>query len=387
MWFYVCQPAPGATAPLPGAWDNDRVPDIRAGQVTALYLFDVAEAINVSGVPDLIGGDAVAVRLAAKSARPPYVQYQQPPVSFDGERLAARCIDDFRVRVRVYDYGVVSLVLTRSFAGSWVDLIALGQNIMESERLEQQAHDCCRRIVDRLSPAIKAPRELSLFEDYVVFAIHELDHLMTADELLASHAEEIALLLRGERHALSRQEKEEVLRHRISYLASDLVIPTWNAALVYDSEAGAQAAHEILEFANAQLLEFRYYDDLLDKELGAIYLELEARQWYEIFGRRYTKAARKVHTLFIDINELTDKTENSLKIVGDIYDARLFTLVAARLGLEGWKGSVRDKLKTLDDIYRFAVEQTGMTRGTFLEATIVLILVFELVLFFLGIME
>jgi uncharacterized Rmd1/YagE family protein len=76
-----------------------------------------------------------------------------------------------------------------------------------------------------------------------------------------------------------------------------------------------------------------------------------------------------------------------LKIVGDIYDARLFTLVAARLGLEGWKASVREKLKTLDDIYRFAVEQTGMTRGTFLEATIVLILLFELVLFMLGIME
>ena len=36
---------------------------------------------------------------------------------------------------------------------------------------------------------------------------------------------------------------------------------------------------------------------------------------------------------------------------------------------------------------RFAVEQSSMARGQFLELTIVLILVFELVLIFLGVMQ
>src|SRR4026207_614144 len=80
---------------------------------------------------------------------------------------------------------------------------------------------------------------------------------------------------RGGRQRLSEQERTKILRHRISYLADDLVIPTWNAALVYDTEAGAQAAIEILEFANSQLLEFRYYDDLLDQELTRVYGELQ----------------------------------------------------------------------------------------------------------------
>jgi uncharacterized Rmd1/YagE family protein len=70
-----------------------------------------------------------------------------------------------------------------------------------------------------------------------------------------------------------------------------------------------------------------------------------------------------------------------------VYTARLFTLAGARLGLNDWKANVRDKLKTLDDIYRFAVEQTAMARGETLEIMIVLILVFELVLFFMGIMK
>ena len=48
---------------------------------------------------------------------------------------------------------------------------------------------------------------------------------------------------------------------------------------------------------------------------------------------------------------------------------------------------MKDKLKTLDDIYRFAVDQTTMDRGEILEAAIVFILVLELVLFFMGIMK
>ena len=210
----------------------------------------------------------------------------------------------------------------------------------------------------------------------------------SAADLLAAHGAEVAQLLRGEREPLSEPERAEVLRHRLSYFATDLIVPTWNAAFVYDTEDATRAVLDIIEFANSQLLEFRYYDQLLDAQLERIYPQLQQagglQSW---FGRRLTRAARQLHTLFIEVNEVTDKTENALKIAGDVYTARLFTLVAARLGLDDWKGSVREKLKTLDDIYRFAVEQTAMARGELLELTIVLILVLELVLFFLGIMR
>lgn len=138
----------------------------------------------------------------------------------------------------------------------------------------------------------------------------------------------------------------------------------------------------ILEFANSQLLEFRYYDQLLDAELARTYTGLQASRWRAPWiGRRYARAARQVHSLFIDVNELTDKTENALKIAGDVYAARLFGITAARLGLDQWKANVREKLKTVDDIYRFAVEQTSIARGEFLELTIVLLIVLEIVLF------
>jgi len=361
---------------------------IVSAQITAFYLFDVAEGVDLGRLSALIGSEATRARLAPKPADPTYIQYQEPPVVFDGEAANIPALGGFKSRFKAFDYGVISLALTRAFQGSWVELISVGQHLMENEALEGEAEAACRKLLDRMAPALTKVRERFLSEDYLVFAITALERPITGRALLQSHGDEIALLLRGERHALSRQEKKEVLRNRISYFAHDLVVPTWNAALVYDTEAGATAALEILEFANSQLLEFRYYDQLLDAELARTYVELEAPRGYDILaGRRYARAANRLHAVFIDVNELTDRTENALKIVGDVYAARLFTLSAARLGLDRWKASVAEKLQTLDDIYGFAVEQTASRRGQFLELTIVLILVLELVLILLGVMQ
>jgi hypothetical protein len=362
--------------------------EILRGQVVGLYLFDIAEAIDLQRAAAVVS-TSVRGKFSSKPSTPPYVQYQQPPLLFEGGAVDIPSIGGFRVGFKVFDYGIISLRLTREFEGTWAALADTAEELVENEALERQAERACRGVAERLAQAITAPRQTPLTEDYVVFAINEMNRPHTAEELVEHHGDVIAPVLRGERAPLSRQERDEILRHRISYLASDLVIPTWNAAFVYDTPAGVDAALEIVEFANSQLLQFRYYDDLLDNALASIYANVQKEpRWYSaLLGRHYARAARQVHALFIDVNELTDRTENALKIVGDIYAARLFSLVAARLGLDRWKTNVSEKLKTLDDIYRFSVERLSMVRGELLEMTIVAILVFELVLFFMGIME
>ena len=361
--------------------------EITSATITAFYLFDVAEQIDLTRLRGLIRGGETA-RLTSKSTAPSYLQYQIPPVIADGEMVGLSSIDGFRARVKFFDYGVVSLALTKPFAGSWQELVAISQKYIENDALEQRAEEAARQILGRCAETMTRPHDKYLSEDYLALVVTDLEPPTTAEQLVGDRGQELAQLLRGERQPLSRQEQEEVLRNRLSYLADDLVIPTWNGAFIYDTEPGAAATLELCEFANSQLLEFRHYDDLLDTELGAIYATLQRSTWWNsLSGRGYIKAANQLHSLFIDVNELTDRTENALKFVGDIYAARVFTLVAARLGLVRWKQSVEEKLETLDDIYRFAVEQVAISRGQFLELTIILILVLELVLFFLGIMK
>jgi hypothetical protein len=378
---------------LLAAWDHEAtlfacvagVPMlIRSGHITAFYLFDIADEVDLAAVPRLLETPAAPARLAPKPQTPQSVRYQTPPLVIDGDALGLPALKGCQPRLKVFDYGVISLALMLPVNGSWADLHAATQRLTS---LDGQAQEWAEQIVQRLRACLVRSHPPSLSEDYLTYAITDLAEPMSADTMVEQHGDAIAALLRGEGQPLSKQERDEVLRHRISYLVDDLVVPTWNAALVYDTEAGAQAALEIFEFANSQLLEFRYYDDLLESELTRIYDTLQEPRWYDALGPRYVRAAQRLHALFIDVNELADKTENALKMVGDVYAARLYALVAARLGLDRWKQNVEEKLDTLDDIYRFTVEQTQMSRAHLLELTIILILVLELVLVFMGIMK
>jgi hypothetical protein len=361
------------------------VSDALSGHITAFFLFDVADAIDLGRLQRELGAGKAA-RLAPKPTTPPYVQYRQPPIAVDGRAIDMPETDGFSVRLKAFEYGVISVALVRPMTGTWAEWIAWGRRCQDNPELPRSAEHLARRLVQRIAPAITRSREEFLAEDYFIFTITATDTILSADALLASHGASIAQLLRGERSALSTEERDEVLRHHISYFEDDLVIPTWSSAFIRDTESGAQAAIEILEFANSQLLEFRYYDQLLDAELERIYPQLQrGGWWYNWVARRYARAVRQVHSLFIDVNELTDRTENALKIVGDVYAARLFALAAARLGLTQWKASVQEKLRTLADIYRVAVEQASTARGEFLELTVVLILLIELGLLLAGI--
>ena len=350
-------------------------------------MYDVADAIDLHAVATLVGPTSRA-RLTPKAATPSYVQYQHPPITIDGEVIGLPEVLGFTVRFKLFDYGVVSVGLSRPLPSTWSALIDAGLTWHDDARLGAACETLCRDLAGRLQPALTAARTDLVAEDYLVFSVTDLVERQSAEALLERRGDEIVRLLRGEREPLSRQERDEVLRHSLSYFEHDLLVPTWNAAFIYDTQSGAHAATEIVEFANSQLLEFRYYDALLTRELGRIYSELQKPGWFKGWGgRRYTRAAQQVHALFIDVNDLTDRAENALKVAGDIYTARVLTLTASRIGLDRWKANVSEKLKTLDDIYRFAVEQTGMARGETLELMIVLILIFELILFFMGIMR
>jgi hypothetical protein len=361
--------------------------EIRAGTLTALYLFDVSESIDLTRLRDVLGTGSAA-RLASKTPTPAYVRYHVPPLIIDGDTIGVPTIEGFSARFKFFDYGVVSLALSKPFAGEWTDVVRFGQEYIENALLETRTEDAVRQIVVRCGLAMSRVRRSWLSEDYLVVAVHDLEGRPDADLLIAERAVDIAQFVRGEVQPLSRQEQAEVLRARLSYLANDLVVPTWNAAFVYDTEAGGAAALELFEFANSQLLEFRYYDALLDVELGRIYPALQKTSWWSnLVGRRAIRTANQLHSLFIEVNEITDRTENALKIVGDVYAARVLALVGARLGVERWKQNVEEKLETLDDIYRFVVEQVSISRGQFLEIVVVVILILELIPIFLGLMR
>jgi hypothetical protein len=157
----------------------------------------------------------------------------------------------------------------------------------------------------------------------------------------------------------------------------------WNAAFLYDSEAGAETAIQLLEYANSQLLEFRHYDELLTRELEGVYAFLDKgtgmlARW------RLARAASKLHTVLLDVSELTEHADNAIKFLSDMFSARLYKLAASKVGVPDYKDLVTQKVHTAEELYRFMVDQFNQSRAFVLEALVVIILIVELVYLFHG---
>ena len=296
-------------------------------------------------------------------------------------------IDGFKSRLKFFDYGVVSLALTRPFSGDWPDLIALSQKYIENDALEQRAEDVCRAVCRRFSRALRRPRATYLSEDYLVFAVTALEGHSPAEQLVLTPRRTTSRCC----CAASASRSASRSRTRCSGTGSRTwpTISSCRRGTPRSSttpKPGAQAALEILEFANSQLLEFRYYDELLDRELAQIYAQLQQPAWFDMLvGGRYTRrrapAARAVHRRQRAHRPDRERAEVRRR---HLRGAAVQPVGGRASGstLEGERrGQARRRSTTST---ASPSSRSAMARGQFLELTIVLILVFELVLFFLG---
>jgi hypothetical protein len=82
--------------------------------------------------------------------------------------------------------------------------------------------------------------------------------------------------------------------------------------------------------------------------------------------------------------ELTEKVDNAIKFLSDMFYARLYGLASAKVGVPDYRRLVDQKLRTAGELYRFMVDQFNQTRSFVLELAIVFILIVDLFFLFRG---
>jgi hypothetical protein len=360
------------------------------GSVLVLIQFDVCEEIRLDLLQQA-AESSVAARTVPqpniKHSVPAYVRYQRPPVAEHLDPLVLGGGERLEGQIKYYDYGVVSVIYQLAFSGDWPALVHLASrwvwDVDFAARVEPIVRQRLERIAARNGEALIKPYTRWLSEDYFIFHVRSEDGTQSAADLTRDHGLEIAQIVRGDRQRLSTGECAEVMQSRISYYESDLAVIGWNAAFLYDTAAGAETAIQLLEYANSQLLEFRHYDELLTGILDNVYDSLEQRRGFPARWRM-ARSATRLHTVLLDIAELTERADNAIKFLSDMFAARLYRLAAAKVGVPDYKDLVAQKLKTAEDLYHDMIEQFNQARGFFLEATVVLILLIELFYLFRG---
>ena len=358
------------------------------GSVHVLIQFDVCEEIRLDELRKIFG--AQTEKASFKHQAPGYVRYQRPPVEEALDPLVLESGERLRGEIKYYDYGVVSIGFELPFAGDWDTLIQLSSRWVWDTNFEKLASRIVKQKLEQAAPALVKPYSALpdfkdwLQEDYFIFHLREIAGAPSALDLLTAQGDYISQVVRGETQALSDGERQEILQSRISYYPNDLAVIGWNAAFIYDTPSGAETAIQLLQYANSQLLEFSHYDELLTKQLEGVYDFLE-RGGRGLWSRWTTaRAASKLHTVLLDVSELTERADNAIKFLSDMFSARLYKLAASKVGVPDYKDLVQEKLQTAEDLYRFMVDEFNQSRAFVLELMVVIILIIELVYFFRG---
>jgi hypothetical protein len=359
---------------------------IADGDVLVYRLFDVADAVDLAAAERLVAAPASRLQLASAGSLTA-IELPRPPLHLtlgertiplrDGPRAAL-------ASARVYDFGVVSVVYRlRIEAGTALrDLVPLAEELFvePSPALEAAARRVAEEVSTALGRALEKPHVWDGFESFHVVLVRDFEEPVRAVELLRSAP--LPELVLGETSAipLSPAERHDVLSHQFSYLEDDLAVVHWNSAFVLEP-SGVEDIPDLLEVATAHLLELRYYDALLDRELHRIYDVLEAggAPVANIFTRRYRRLQREVASLLLELSETVERLENAVKIVGDFYLARLYQSAVRRFRLPAWQETVLRKQRLVAEVNDLLGNAADTSRAELLELTIVLLILYEIV--------
>jgi len=313
------------------------------------FLFDVSEEINLSKIESLFKTKKISEEeFPYRRSTPEYIKYAVPPLSIS---LGARKIEaqgkqfDFEFRAKIFDFGVVSIRARTETQASLNALNAISSEIFSKDLLEKKASALLEELLKKISSALATQRNPAQFvEKYVIF-YSIVESAFESKKFLEENKKDIAELLSLETASLSEQQANANLENCQSYYSNDLAIIDFNAAFIIDKHEPKDIL-DVIELARIQLLELRYFDSLLDKELETIYDELE-----KIREKDYHKILRKTSALKLSVNELIDKTENAMKLFGEIYLVKAYNLALKEFNVPQWKHSVEEKISTIEDVY------------------------------------
>jgi hypothetical protein len=354
---------------------------VQDGSIRIYRILDIADGIDLARAEAL----AVAPQSRFKLANPrSAIEIVQPPLRLKlGARDAGLAGSSRRVEVQasLFDYGVVSLLLDLAIPPGTPlhDLLPLAEALIErpTPELDELARAVANELAAALAPALVKPHMWEGIETYTVFFVRAFDRRVTGAELV-EHAP-LAQLLLGETDPvpLSSGERADVLKHRFAYLETDLAVVDWNSAFVHEP-GGSSDVPDLLELATAQLLELRYYDAFLDRELTALRGEVDRAGNAGLFTRRYSRLLRRTAALLVDMSEMVDRLENAVKIVGDFYLARLYQAALRRFRLPAWQESVLRKHRMLSEVNRMLSDGADTRRAELLEITIIALIAWEI---------
>ncbi|MFP5519390.1 MAG: hypothetical protein ACLGGX_05765 [Bdellovibrionia bacterium] len=358
---------------------------MQSGRIFVYRVFDIGKDVNLEKVQRIFESTNSAQRFKLNRSSKAMI-INNAPLSLIVENSkydALGHVLDLEITAKVWHFGAISIALGFEIPRdlSWARLIELGNHLENDFQIHHIAQNKVGQIVNSFGPERLESINWETYEDYILYFFRNLQGCEKDALEVFNQYDVFRLILSENNEMLSDQIKKTVLDSTFQYSKNDIAIIDWNSALVIEPSGSPDIA-DVIEFALCQLLEMRYYDDILDEKLSYLYNELEHKR-FSIFQSNYARLSREAAKIYLDISDTVESVENSMKVVGDFYLAKIFRTASARFRTNDWLDSVNQKLVNLAEISKLFVSEANEKKSQLLEIIIIALIAVEVVpLFF-----
>ena len=267
---------------------------------------------------------------------------------------------------------------------NWEKLIEISAQLEQDTLIDESAKYRTQELQALIRPALREMHYWHEFEDYNIFFFEEIDGIQDSNELFDKV--DVARLVVAENTVqLSERSRKSILESTLQYSTNDLCVIDWNSAVVIEP-SGKKEVPEAIEFALTHLMEMRYYDALIDQRLSMLYDSIEESRG-RFFQNRFSNLSREASARYIEFSEFIERVDNSFKVVGDFYLAKIFRVANEEFRIPEWEGNILRKMGLIANLSALLQGEINVKRSLWLEITIVILIMFELLTAFLKLAQ
>jgi hypothetical protein len=356
-----------------------------SGNILLFYSFDVGDDVDLQSIK--------SKNLLEPFELPPssYFKNYRVPLSFKLEGTETPIISENKGSIlghgcilsRVYHFGAMSFCYQIPFNDTIDNLKMKLIDIKKEFDLKSELD--AKQVFHKINSSIKKPRFFNLKNDYFAIHVNPLAEKIISDDFKELFGAKIASLLRLEIKTLSEYQIDQILESSTGYYGQDLIIIDSKSAFIYDNEYLEPL--EFFESANVQLLEFQYYDRLIDQKLNFFYSQqtykVPLRAYLPLIGERFDSSISRLAKMRVDISVITEQLENTVKMTGDAYYLKFYSVLVEKLYLKDWRESINRKLNIVHDLHMVYHERLDTIHEELLTVVIIILIAFEATMAFM----
>lgn len=344
------------------------------GNIFIFYSFDVGDDIDLEAVKNsqaLIRRPLTLSKYFKNYHIPLEVELPHPH-----NKNSSRCIS-----AKLYNFGVITLTYKIPYEKT-LEKLREEINTIEEDFREQSVSDAAS-IFSKIKQFVKQARFFHLRNSYLVIQADIDAQISDTVRLKEEYGGLIASILRFETELLSEYQKNDILDSAIGYYRGDLIIIDTEAAFVYDDEY--LELLDLFEFATLQQLELQYFDRVLDQQLNEVYEQDKVRTvtlktYLPLISLLNKDPIAELGKLRVDISVITERLENSIKLVGEAYYSEVYALLVSKLEIDNWRESINRKLDIVKDIRTIFENNVNIVREDLLSVLIIILIFIEVII-------